>query len=189
MVLEGKIETGIADSGATSSCGKQMLSQYGRYQLDTSALITTGLPSNKVFRYAEGTTGAASKIKHLPYNLRGRAKEIHITPGLENHLISTNKFVEEDYVQVFDKEEVNIYDANDLQIRTTRGAVLRGWRVPNEGLWRFPIVKGADQSSNQNTDTVAITRSPCQMLEALPPPTQDIVANVYEIKTKPELSI
>ena len=133
MVLEGTIETGMADSGATSSCGKQMLSQCGRYQLDTSALITTGLPSNKVFRYAEGTTGAASEIKHLPYNLRGKAKEIHITPGLENHLISTNKFVEEDYVQVFDKEEVNIYDANDLQIKTTRGAVLRGWRVPNGG--------------------------------------------------------
>ena len=60
---------------------------------------------------------------------------MHMTPGLENHLISTNKFVEEDYVQVFDKEEVNVYDANDIEIKTTRGAILRGWRVPDEGLW------------------------------------------------------
>ena len=59
--------------------------------------------------------------------------------------------------------------------------------MPEEGLWRFPIIKGADQQSNQNTDTVALSRSPCQILEALLPPTRDIVNNVYEIKTKPEL--
>ena len=83
-------------------------------------------------------------------------------------------------MQVFDKEEVNIYDANDIVIKTTRGAVLRGWRVPKEGLWRIPIVRGACQSSNQNTDTAAISASPQQMLLDLLPPTQDIVSNVYE---------
>ena len=40
-----------------------------------------------------------------------------MTPGLENHLISRNRFVEEDYVQVFDKEQVNIYDANNVEIK------------------------------------------------------------------------
>ena len=64
---------------------------------------------------------------------------------------------------------------------------MRGWRVPKEGLWRFPIVKFANPHSNQNTDTVALARSPCQILEELPPPTHEIVSNVYEIKTKPEL--
>ena len=49
-------------------------------------------------------------------------------------MISTNRFAEEDYVQAFDKEQVNIYDANDVEIKTTRGAVLRGWRVPRGGL-------------------------------------------------------
>ena len=79
--------------------------------------MATGLPSNKVFRYAEGNLGVADEIRHLPFNVRGMSKEIHMTPGLENHLISTNKFVEEDYVQVFDKEQVNIYDANDVEIK------------------------------------------------------------------------
>ena len=29
-------------------------------------------------------------------------------------------------VQIFDNKEVNIYDANDVEIRTTRGTVLKG---------------------------------------------------------------
>ena len=45
---------------------------------------------------------------HLPWDVRGRAKEIHSVPGLQNHLVSTNKFVEENYVQVFGKEQVNV---------------------------------------------------------------------------------
>ena len=92
--------------------------------------------------------GIADEIKHLPFNVRGKAKEVHMTPGLENHLISIHRSVEDDYVQVFHKEQVNVYDANDIESTTTRGAVLRGWRVPKEGLWRIPIVEGASRSSN-----------------------------------------
>ena len=124
MVLSGTVETAIADSGATSSCGKKAMSKCGTYTLDTSALVSTGLRSNKIFRYAAGSLGMVDEVNRLPFNVRGQAKEIHMTPGLENHLISTNRFVEEDYVQVFDKEQVNIYDANDVEIKTTRGAVL-----------------------------------------------------------------
>ena len=83
-----------------------------------------GAASNKVFRYAEGNLGVADEVKRLPFDVRAQAKEIHMTPGLKNHLISTNRFVEEDYVQVFDKEKVNIYDTNDVEIKTTRGAAL-----------------------------------------------------------------
>ena len=126
MVLSGTVETSITDSGATSSCGKKVMSKCGHYAMDTSALVATGLPSNKVFRYAEGILGVADKIRHLPFDVRGKAKKIHMTTGLENHLISTNRFAEEDYVQVFDKEQVNIYDSNDVEINTTWGAVLRG---------------------------------------------------------------
>ena len=82
--------------------------------------MATGLRSNKVFRYVEGNLGVADEVKYLPFDVRGQAKEIHMTPGLKNHLISTNRFVEEDYVKVFDKEQVNIYDANDVEIKTTR---------------------------------------------------------------------
>ena len=82
--------------------------------MDTSDLVATGLRSNTVFIYAEGNIGVVDEVKHLPFDVRGQAKEIHMTPGLENHLISTNRFVEEDYVQVFDREQVNSYDANDV---------------------------------------------------------------------------
>ena len=96
---------------------KKLFSNCGGYGLDASSLVSTGLRSNKVFRYAAGNLGVADEIKQLPFDVRGKAKEIHMTPGLENHLILTNKFVEEDYVQVFDKEEVNVYDANAIEIK------------------------------------------------------------------------
>ena len=117
MVLNGTVETSIADSGATSSCGKKAMSKCGTYALHASALVATGLCTNKVFRYAAGSLGVADEVKHLPFDFRCQAKEIHMTPGLENHLIPTNRFVEEDYVQVFDKEQVNIYDANNVEIK------------------------------------------------------------------------
>ena len=91
MVIEGSVETGIAGSGVTSSCGEKLFSNCGGYGLDTSSLVATGLRSNKVFRYAEGNLGVVDEIKHLPFDVRGKAKEIHITPGLENHLISTRR--------------------------------------------------------------------------------------------------
>ena len=75
MVLSGTIETAITDSGATSSCGKKVTSKCRNYMLDTSALVATGLPSNKVFRYAEGNLGVADEIKHLPFDVRGKAKK------------------------------------------------------------------------------------------------------------------
>ena len=124
-IINGTVETAIADSGATSSCGKKVSSNCGNYMLDTTALVATGLPSNKIFRYAAGDLGVADEIRHLPFNVRGKAKEVHMTPGLENHLLSTNRFAEEGYIQIFDKEQVNVYDANDVEIKTTRGAVLR----------------------------------------------------------------
>ena len=77
---------------------EKMFSNCGSYGLDTSSLVSTGQCSDKVFRYAAGNLGVADEIKHMPFDVRGKAKEIHMTPGLENHLISTNKFVEEDYM-------------------------------------------------------------------------------------------
>ena len=58
-----------------------------------------------------------------------------MTPGLQNHLLSTNKFTEENYVQICDSKEVNMYDTNDVEIKTTRvGATLTSHR---EKIFRF----------------------------------------------------
>ena len=72
--------------------------------------------------------------------------------------MSTNQFAVADYITVFDKEEVNVYNANDVKITVTRGAILRGWRCPNTGLWRIPLCPTIrnDNVTNVNTQTVLV---------------------------------
>ena len=57
MVLNGNMDSAIADSGATSSCGKEAIPECGRYRLTVPLLIITGLPSNEMFQYARGSMG------------------------------------------------------------------------------------------------------------------------------------
>ena len=71
--------------------------------------------------------------------------------GTQNNLLSANRFAKAKYITIFDKEEVNIYDATKTEIKTTRGAVLRGWRLPEEGLWRIPLEDNMNAESNLNT--------------------------------------
>jgi hypothetical protein len=76
-----------------------------------------------------------------PFKVREPASEVHITPNItSNLLMSTSKFADANYISIFDKEEVNLYDSNDVKITVTRGAILRGWRCPTTGLWREPLV-------------------------------------------------
>jgi hypothetical protein len=49
-----------------------------------------------------------------PFDIRAPANELHITPGVSQHsLLSTGKFSDANYITVFDKEMVNVYNAND----------------------------------------------------------------------------
>ena len=187
-VINGEVPTAIADAGASSSVGKPMqTSECGRYQLASDPFKPTGRLSNKIFQYGGGTIAKAKDIRELPYDVRGEAKEVHMVPGTQNNLISTNKFALEDYIKIFDKEEVNVYNANDVIIQTTRGAILRGWRVPSEGLWRFPLVPNAAEICNLNTQTAILKHHPHVVLARKPPPPAEGVNNVYELKTKPQL--
>ena len=82
------------------------------------------------------------------------AQELRITPGItENLLLSTSKFAATNYITIFDKEEVNIYDANDTIITVSRGAILRGWMDTKSNLWRIPVVEVV---RNNNTDTIVV---------------------------------
>ena len=65
--------------------------------------------------------------------------------------------------------------------------MIKGWKVPKERLWRFPITDVATRHGNQNTTTPILKQSPQEALKSLPPSTKDKVNNVYELKTKPEL--
>ena len=118
---------------------------------------------------------AATEIAEYPFNVRDPAKQLHITPGITtNSLLSTNKFAEANYITIFDKEEVNIYDANDTVIAVTRGAILRGFKCPGSGLWQIPFV---DMVRNNNTETVIVNRPPTEFLLERPPPI-DAIHNV-----------
>ena len=85
----------------------------------------------------------SDKIKQLPFKIREGANDVHMIPGIQNNLLSTNQFTKAKYITIFDKEEVNIYDAKNTKTITTKGAVLREWRLPNKRLWRIPLDENA----------------------------------------------
>ena len=177
-VWTGTIPSTVVDSGATSSVGTA-----------DDKCRRTGRASNKVFILPGGQTVAASEVAEYPFKVREPASEVHITPDItSNSLMSTSKFADADYITVFDKDEVNIYDSNDVKITVTRGAILRGWRCPTTGLWRVPLVPTIRRETvnNVNTQTALVSRPPTEFLPNRPPPTE-AVANVYELRTQPEI--
>ena len=144
----------------------------------------TGRASHKRFILPGGEIKQATEVAEYPFKVRDPAQELHITPGItENSLLSTSKFAAANYITIFDKEEVNIYDANDTIITVSRGAILRGWMDTKSNLWRIPLVEIV---RNNNTDTIIVNRPPTEFLPERPPPT-DAIHNVYELKTQPEL--
>ena len=98
-----------------------------RYSVEGDSFIPTGNKSNKVFVMAMGHIAPADKVKLLRHNMRGAAREVHTIEGIKNNLLSINEFAKEDYITIFDGDEVNIYDARNTKVKVSRGAILRGW--------------------------------------------------------------
>jgi hypothetical protein len=84
--------------------------------------------------------------------MRHPAKDVHIVPGIEcDSLLSIPKFVNANYIAIFNKVKVNIYDTNKTLIIVSCGAILQGWQCKQTNLWRVPLIK---EIKNNNTDTV-----------------------------------
>ena len=167
----------VMDSGCTSNVGTE-----------DDPCKRTGVASNKVFILPGGQALTSFEMATYPFNLRAPAANVHITPGItSNSLLSTGKCANANYITVFDKQQVNVYDVNDVTISVSRGALLRGWR-DDTGLWRIPLLPTVQQDNvtNVNTDTVLVSKPPTELLANRPPPS-DAVCNVYELKTQPEL--
>ncbi len=99
-----------------------------------------------------GQVEEANDMDELQHNVRHPAKDVHIVPGIEcNSLLSIPKFADANYVAIFDKDEVNIYNANKTKIIISRSAILRGWRCKQRNLWQVPLIKNVQ---NNNIDTV-----------------------------------
>ncbi len=62
---------------------------------------------------------------------------------------------------VFDKEMVNVYNANVTIFTVSRGTILRGFCDPVLNLYQIPLV---DMAWNNNTDTIIVNRHPTEYL-------------------------
>jgi hypothetical protein len=98
-------------------------------------------------------------MAEYPFDVRVLANKLHITPGVSQHsLLSTpGKFANTNYITVFDKEMVNVYDANNTIFTISRGAILRGFCNLVLNLYQIPLV---DMVQNNNTDTIIVNSPP-----------------------------
>jgi hypothetical protein len=170
-IIDGTIATTITNSGATSGVGTT-----------ANPCPRSGRPSNKRFILPSGDVIPATEMAEYPFDVRAPA--IHITPGVSQHsLLSTGKFAYANYITVFDKEMVNVYDTNDTIFTVSRETILRGFCNPVLNLYQILLV---DMVQNNNTNTIIVNYPPTEYLPDRPPPSE-AVYNVYELKTQPEL--
>ena len=89
--------------------------------------IPTGIQLNTGFGGAFGNIAMATTINKLHHQLWEPTRSVHIVPKVKDFLFSTSKCVEADYITIYDKKEVNYYDAKTTQINVSNAAVLTGW--------------------------------------------------------------
>jgi hypothetical protein len=142
-VLNGTIPSAVSDTSATPSAF-----------LKEDPSIPTGRVSSTVFHLPNGAITLATTVNKLHHNVRSPARNVNIVPSLvENSLLSTSKFADAGYTTIYDKNEVNFYDAKTTKITVSAEAVLKGWRCPCTNLWRIPLVPIV---TNLNTDTLIL---------------------------------
>jgi hypothetical protein len=111
------------------------------------------------------------------------ATSADIVQGIEHDsLLSIPKFASANYIAIFDKDKINIYDANNTKVTVSCSAILCGWQYKDTNLWHVPLLPTI---LNNNTDTVLCDRPPTEFLPDRPPPTEAI-HSVYELKTQPK---
>ncbi len=142
-VLNGMIPSAVSDTSAT-------LSVF----LKKDPSHATGELSTTVFHLPDGGIAPATTRNKLLHNVREPARSVNIVPALvENSLLSTNKFAEAGYTIIYDKDEVNFYDARTTKIMVLEEAILTGWQCPHQKMWRVPLVPIV---TNLNTDTLLL---------------------------------
>jgi hypothetical protein len=114
-----------------------------------------GIWSTATFGGAFGNQANATTVNKLNHKICKPARSIHIVPKVQNSLLSTSKLAEADSVAIYNKQEVNFYDATSTKIVVSEEAGLKGWQCPVTKLWCVPLV---DKQDNLNTDTLLATQ-------------------------------
>ena len=128
-VLNRQITYMVADSGATSSCGRM-----------SNPFIRIGQPSTNRFHTPFRQMAQATEIEHLHLQVQELAKTVDIVPRLKHSsLLSINKFTEANYVTMFTPDRVAIFDRQQARISSTHWPIIQGWRDPETELWIIPI--------------------------------------------------
>eukprot|EP00804_Cyclotella_cryptica_P005331 CCRYP_020409-RA/>CCRYP_020409-RA protein AED:0.39 eAED:0.39 QI:0/-1/0/1/-1/1/1/0/334 len=139
-IMNGSIASAVSNTGATSTAG----APHDPFEETTTI-------SSKVFFLPTGSTAKATKVAKLLHKVRTPANIVNIVPSLGQTLLSGSKFADAGYTAVYDKAEVNFYDANTIHI--TEKAVLTDYRCTHTGLWRVPL---RPIITNENEDTLVL---------------------------------
>jgi hypothetical protein len=115
-VLNSTIPSAVSDTGATSSAF-----------LKKDPSRPTGELSTTVFDLPNGAIAPATTRNKLLHNMHEPDRSVNIVPALvENSLLSTNKFPKAGYTIIYDKDEVNFYDARTTKITVSEAPILTG---------------------------------------------------------------
>ena len=142
LVGSSIIPSAISDTGATASAFKPL-----------DPKIHTGIKLNKTFGRAFWEQAAATTVNKLHRNIQEPAQSVHIVPQVQHSLLSTSKLANADYIGIYDKHEINFYNAQMSRIIVLEESVLKGWQCPVTNLWHVPLV---EKTSNFNTDTLIL---------------------------------
>lgn len=130
----------------------------------------------KIFTVATGEQAKAGNQAKLQINLRGNAATADMVPTLRhNLLISTSKLVDANYHTVFTPNEVLVYDR---EVEASKVPVWKGWRDPESGLWRVPLV---EKVTNNNTETKILQHEEMKLA------FEERTLSVYNLPSKAEV--
>eukprot|EP00804_Cyclotella_cryptica_P003825 CCRYP_018936-RA/>CCRYP_018936-RA protein AED:0.22 eAED:0.20 QI:0/0/0/1/1/1/2/0/637 len=104
-IMNGSIASAVSDTRATSTAG----APHDPFEETTTI-------SSKVFFLPTGSTAKATKVAKLLHKVQTPANIVDIVPSLGQTLLSGSKFADAGYTAVYDKAEVNFYDANTIHI-------------------------------------------------------------------------
>jgi hypothetical protein len=72
-----------------------------------------------------GKVEEASDINEFHHDVRRPAKDVHILPGIKrDSLHSIPKFVDPNYIAIFNKDKISTYNANRTTIIISCGTIL-----------------------------------------------------------------